>query len=119
MLLYQTKEDGEVEELFSQPQVEEKIKEKSRGIRVFYFSDKTDGVQSDHHRHHNAQWQEELEGKSSVEAGTVIELLKASIPGANHQCHYFIVIQWDCGYVNAYPKQDLKDIGVFDLGPAG
>ena len=32
---------------------------------------------------------------------------------------YLVVIQWDCGFVKAYSKQELDDIRVFDLGPTG
>ena len=97
------------------------LKEKSRGIRVFYFSTTAGQQHCDHGKHHNQSWKTQLEDGRSLEAGTVITLTDFEFPAEYRQQRrqYLVVIQWDCGFVKAYSKQELDDIRVFDLGPTG
>lgn len=92
-----------------------KLKEKSRGIRVFYWS--TSGQHCDHDQYHNESWDTQLKDGKSLEAGTVIALADFEVPEQGK--HHLVAIRWDCGFVKVYSRLELANIRVFDLGPAG
>lgn len=113
VVLYKEKAEVQVEEI---PGLYSRLKEKSPGIRVFYYN--PGDHRCDHSKQHNQSWKSQLEDGSSLEAGTVIALTDFKTAGARQQWP-FVIIQWDCGLIKAYSKAELEEIRVFDLGPAG
>ncbi len=91
-----------------------KLREKSHGIRVFYFNP------SNKHCDHPHQWEEQEEWQSkpreSLEAGTVIDLNEYQSRGVLQP---LVVIQWDCGFQKVYTELEMNCLRVFDLGPTG
>ena len=99
-----------------------KLVEKSRGVRVFYFNETNNNVNSDHPQNHNQEWKAKLqdgnEGRKCLEAGTTVALTQYSIPGTE-ESRCLVVVKWDCGFEKAYTRSELSNIRVFDLGPTG
>ena len=97
----------------SEGQLYEKLNDKCRGIRVFYYNE---GVSCDHSEKHDEVWRAKLT-KGSLEAGTVVAV-PHYVTGYG-QRSYFVVILWDCGHEKVYKEEEFGSIRIHDLGPAG
>ncbi len=98
-----------------------------RGVRVFYYPSDQSPLPENEGKEkkaellndHKHQWKD-YQGEQKeihLEAGTVTSVvLYKNERGRNE---FLTVIQWDCGLRKSYCEAELKNIRVFDLGPAG